>query len=120
MTVVPQIWHPKTHPRDYGGFKKNNKGYIYAINNPAWPDWIKIGKARDPYIRCNSFKTASPFRDYEIVYVLETNNYTIVEEKAHRLAAEIAQERRYEWFKITVQEAVDVLQSVEPNYKDRS
>ena len=121
MSVVPQIWHPKTHPSDYVVSRKGrSKGYIYIINNPAWPDWVKIGKATDPYQRVQGFNTSSPFRDYEIVYMLATNNYTTVEEKAHTLAEEIAQERRHEWFKITVQEAVDVLQSIEPNYKDRS
>ena len=113
---------PKHHPSDYAGFKsRSGRGYIYAINNPAWPEWIKIGKAVDITTRCGSFNTASPFRDYEVIYsIVIDNNYTKVEEEAHKLAEELAQERRHEWFKITVQEAKNVLQSIEPKSIDRS
>lgn len=39
-------------------------GYVYAITNPAWPDYIKIGSAVDVYDRLNSYQTSAPNRDY--------------------------------------------------------
>ena len=30
---------------------KANKGYIYILTNPSFPDWVKIGYADDPIKR---------------------------------------------------------------------
>lgn len=42
-------------------------GYVYAIGNPAWKDFVKIGSAIDIDDRLNSYQTQSPHRDFYII-----------------------------------------------------
>ena len=57
----------------------NKKLYIYIISNPTWPNWYKIGITSDPYRRLSSYQTASPYRDYEIVYSRKTTKAKEIE-----------------------------------------
>lgn len=41
-------------------------GYVYAISNPAWPEYVKIGSSIDVLDRLNSYQTSSPNRDYKL------------------------------------------------------
>ena len=87
------------------------EGYVYAIVNPAWPDWIKIGMAIDAEDRLKGYQTSSPMRDYVLVYSVFSNNRSKDERKAHKLAEKIA-ERRGEWFKIPQDKAIDILKEI--------
>ena len=71
--------HPLHKPGRYSNFNdaaftslqkdvKVKEGYVYAISNPAWPDWIKIGMAIDAEDRLNGYQTSSPMRDYELIH----------------------------------------------------
>lgn len=91
--------------------KKVKEGYVYAIVNPAWPDWIKIGMAIDSEDRLNGYQTSSPMRDYALVYSVFSNNRSKDERKAHKLAEKIA-ERRGEWFNIPQDKAIDILKEI--------
>jgi hypothetical protein len=117
---------PKTHPLHKAGRyksfgdaafsslqkdKKVKEGYVYAIVNPAWPDWIKIGMAIDADDRLNGYQTSSPMRDYALVYSVFSNNRSKDERKAHKLAGKIA-ERRGEWFKIPQDKAIKILKEL--------
>ena len=97
------------------------EGYVYAITNPAWPEWVKIGMAIDADDRCNGYQTSSPFRDYSLEHVMITNNRRKAEAQAHKAAAKIAKEQRGEWFKLSVKEAAEILNTcsviVEPEVK---
>lgn len=42
-------------------------GYMYAISNPAWFNWFKIGSTIDVLDRLGTYQTGSPFRDFKIV-----------------------------------------------------
>ena len=97
------------------------EGYVYAITNPAWPEWVKIGMAIDADDRCNGYQTSSPFRDYTLEHTVVTNDRRVAEAQAHKQAAKIAKEQRGEWFKISVKEAAEILNTcsviVEPEVK---
>lgn len=62
-------------------YKRNNNsaknitaGYVYAIGNPAWPDYVKIGSTIDITDRLRTYQTSSPLRDYYIIsYFFSTN-----------------------------------------------
>ena len=41
------------------------RGFVYIITNPAYPGYVKIGKALDVLSRLNSYHTYSPKRDYK-------------------------------------------------------
>ena len=83
-------------------------GYVYAIINPAWPDWVKIGMAVDAEDRLNGYQTSSPMRDYELIHSVYFKNRSKAEKNAHKLAEKIA-ERRGEWFKMSNEQAIKVL-----------
>ena len=88
------------------------EGYVYAITNPAWPEWVKIGMAVDADDRCNGYQTSSPFRDYKIEHVVVTNNRRAAEAEAHKLANKIAREVRGEWFKLDIEQAKTILNNI--------
>jgi len=88
------------------------EGYVYAITNPAWPEWVKIGMAVDADDRCNGYQTSSPFRDYKIEHVVVTNNRRAAEAEAHKSAAKIAKEVRGEWFKLDIELAKTILNNI--------
>ena len=92
-------------------------GYVYAIRNPAWPDWVKIGKAVDAEDRLRSYHTGSPMRDYELVHSVYFEDRNEAERKAHLLAASKTthpwnKNDNGEWFKLTQQQAVEILKEI--------
>ena len=116
---VPHI-HPLYKPGNYKSFndaafssfekyKKSKDGYVYAITNPAWEGWVKIGMAVDADDRCKSYQTSSPHRDYKLEHCLYFKDRRKAEQKAHEKAEEIAEECGSEWFKIPVDEAVRII-----------
>ena len=80
-------------------------GHVYAISNPAWKGWLKIGMAVDAKERCRHFQTGSPLRDYKVEYF----KYFIDRREAERMAHDSLKldniERQGEWFKIKLKEA---------------
>ena len=112
--------HPLHKPGNYktfsdaafdGTYKLDSikEGYVYAITNPAWPEWVKIGMAIDADDRCNGYQTSSPFRDYSLEYVVVSNNRREAEAQAHKAAGKIAEEQRGEWFKLSIEQAKNIL-----------
>jgi len=108
---------PKSHPLHKPGNYKSlddawshNKiesyaaGEVYAITNPAWPEWIKIGKAVNSADRLNGYQTGSPFRDFEVVHSIEGDDRHKSEKQLHQLLGGVADERINEWFKIELKE----------------
>ena len=104
---------PKGHPlHKPGRFKSlddawshskiesTEQGDVYVITNRAWPEWVKVGKASIAEDRLNGYQTSSPFRDYEIVAKIYTENRHNKEREMHKIFSHFAKERRGEWFKI--------------------
>ncbi len=87
------------------------QGYVYAIRNAAWPEWIKIGKAIDAEDRLNGYQTSSPMRDYELIHAVYFDDRNKAERDAHKVA-ERKGDRQGEWFKITEEQALEVLQEL--------
>ncbi len=87
------------------------EGYVYAIRNAAWPEWIKIGKAVDAEDRLNGYQTSSPMRDYELIHSVYFDDRNKAERDAHKYA-ERKGERKGEWFKITEDQALEVLREL--------
>jgi len=98
-------------------FKNLKEGHVYAIRNPAWPEWIKIGKAIDAKDRLKAFNTGSPMRDYELLHFVKTEDNNKAETDAHNIAARLAvppwdKKSNGEWFKITRWQALEILREV--------
>ena len=94
------------------GKEADAKGYVYALTNPAWPGWIKIGMAGDAEDRCISYQTGSPFRDYELVHCVSTHDRRKAEEEVHNAASKIAEERKREWFKMSEQQVKECMDKI--------
>lgn len=89
------------------------EGYVYVITNKAWPDWVKIGMAIDAEDRCNGYQTSSPHRDYILEHSVYSNDRRKAEQQAHTRATKLATETNGEWFKLTVQQAKEVLDNLD-------
>ena len=100
--------HTGSHPYE----KKKRVGCVYIITNPAWPEWVKIGKSVNSKQRLKGFNTGSPLRDYKLEYTLETINEDTVEIKALREAGKVAEDQNSEWFKMSVEDAKDILNNI--------
>lgn len=58
-------------------------GYVYAIHNPAWENYIKVGCAIDVYDRLNTYQTSSPLRDFRIIEYVFVEDRLKVESEIH-------------------------------------
>lgn len=114
--------HPLHKPGRYTSFgdaafaalqkdEQVKEGYVYAITNPAWPEWVKIGMAIDAEDRLKGYQTSSPMRDYQLVHAIATPDRARAERVAHKAAA-MCGDRQGEWFKIPSEEAVTILQHI--------
>lgn len=71
------------------------EGYVYAIHNPAWGDYVKIGSSIDVYDRLNTYQTSSPFRDYELIgYVYSPDRFKLEKDVRHTF-----DDKNSEWVK---------------------
>ena len=83
--------------------ERTEEGDVYAIKNPAWPTWTKVGKAVSSEDRLNGYQTSSPHRDYEIIAKFFAEDRHEAEKMLHRELDKIAEERKGEWFKLSDQ-----------------
>ncbi len=90
-------------------YSTTKAGYVYVITNAAWPEWVKVGMAIDADDRLNGYQTSSPFRDYELQYSVYCKDRRKLERKAHKAVGSIASDRNNEWFKASIEDAVDCI-----------
>jgi len=88
--------------------ERTSEGEVYAIVNPAFPEWVKVGKAVNADDRCNGYQTSSPFRDYKIIARLNTGNRHDKEAEMHKVFTHFADARKGEWFKIDNLKAIKI------------
>ena len=98
-------------------FKDNPQGQVYVITNPAWEGWVKVGMAVDAEDRAGNYQTASPFRDYELAYVVDTPDRRATEAEAHKRLSDMF-EQRNEWFKCDVEIAKRWIDSIIGEYDE--
>jgi len=94
------------------GLGSVKEGYVYIITNAAWPDWVKIGMAVDAEDRLNSYQTSSPMRDYKLEYSVKSDDRRKAEKEAHKGAMKKCDVSHGEWFKMSVSEAVELLDNL--------
>jgi len=93
---------------------KNRIDYIYIITNPAWPKYIKIGRATNIENRLRSYQTSSPYRDYQISFQIQSNH-------SHKIERYFADKYRpketdkyivNEWYELSVEDAIKEIHSI--------
>ena len=87
--------------------RKAIAGYIYIIINPAWTDYIKLGRTQDITLRLSQYQTNTPHRDYEMYYNCYTSDLAYIESYFNMNII-----GKYEWFKIDKDEAVTLINSL--------
>ena len=94
-------------------YKSNPEGQVYIITNPAWEGWIKVGMAVDAKDRLNNYQTSSPYRDYDLVYTIDTPDRRYTERMMHDiLNGMMTLEKQNEWFKIEPEWVIKHLEEI--------
>ena len=93
-------------------YESSTEGEVYIISNPSWKGWIKVGMAIDAEDRCKQYQTSSPFRDYELHYSKFFNDRKDAERKAHKILKKKSEENKGEWFKISKQDAKNIIETI--------
>jgi len=93
-------------------YSKSTNGFVYAIKNKAWPEWVKVGKAGDAEDRLKGYQTGDPFRDYTLEFSFKVPNRHTAETEAHKALALLSEDRRNEWFKVDLTTAVRCIEAI--------
>jgi hypothetical protein len=96
----------------------DHPGIVYAVENLAWPGWIKIGRAEGPERdavgvlkrRIYQYNTGDPFRGYIVVAEAFASCCHDAERYAHTLLEIRSRRGAGEWFSCTAKVAGMVLQ----------
>jgi len=94
------------------GYEKSNVGYVYAVCNPAWKGWYKVGMAVDAADRCSGYQTSSPFRDYKVSYSKYFEDRREAERLVHSALKENKIEHANEWFKTDLKTITSVIKNI--------
>ncbi len=94
------------------GYEKSNVGYVYAVCNPAWKGWYKVGMAVDAADRCSGYQTSSPFRDYKVSYSKYFEDRREAERLAHSALKENKIEHANEWFKTDLETIKNIIKNI--------
>lgn len=95
-----------------GKYSNIKEGYVYALTNPAWRGWVKIGMAIDVEDRVNAYQTSSPFRDFHLRGYAHFSDRRKAESDVHDLAKSMSNDYVKEWFKLSWQNALELIEKV--------
>ena len=95
-------------------------GDVYIISNPAWEGWYKIGSAIDTEDRYYRFQTYSPKRDYVVEFKKKFQNRNKAERNAHKILKIKACQHSSEWFKIDLDDAINIIENIEEGKLDEA
>jgi len=95
--------------------EKTKEGYIYIITNPAWPGWVKVGKALDADKRVAAYQMYSPFKDYVCERTFHVPDVHAVEHAFHRGR----KKDNGEWYQMTVDKAASIVEKFIPQVGDK-
>ena len=73
----------RTSPPKRGESEERERGHIYIIGNANWENVYKVGVAKDPKRRLNSYQTSDPYRAYKLLFSLKTPHYKAIEKHIH-------------------------------------
>lgn len=81
---------------------------IYVLSNPAWPEWLKLGKSSNLLQRTGDYNTGSPHRDYKVELMVKSIQCLGLEMFMQDNLS-LKYERKREWFKCSIQDIIDLL-----------
>ena len=79
--------------------KVDRRGFVYVISHPAFPGYVKIGRAFNPESRLRGYQTGCPERRYRLYAAVYFEDCYFGEKEVH---ARLNEERACgEWFAIS-------------------
>lgn len=91
------------------------KGYVYILVNPAMPGLLKIGRTENtPEERANSLNTTGVPDRFAVVYSVFSEDCISLEIEIHRRLDARRYARNREFFKMSVEEAIDIFKEFKP------
>lgn len=94
------------------GLTRTDKaGFVYAVSNPAWPGYVKIGSAIDIDKRLTSYQTACPHRAYRLEASAFVSDRRRVEQELMQTLR--AHKHQHEWFRVDVDVVARLLSSLQ-------
>tara|TARA_B100000459_G_scaffold49453_1_gene26195 strand:+ start:16429 stop:17625 length:1197 start_codon:yes stop_codon:yes gene_type:complete len=97
----------------------DGSGFVYAIVNPVWPNWVKIGMSVDWVARLKSYQTGDPYRSYRLLGVSRrVEGREDAEAFMHKItqAHHLCEKRENEWFMVPEEVIHETLNQVDKNF----
>ena len=89
---------------------KDTRGFIYIFRcESAWEGWVKAGEAGLVSERLGTYQTYSPHRDYVLVASVYVADRGEAEKKLHEELEKHGQ-RDHEWFEVSIETAIAVIE----------
>lgn len=113
---LPEL--PNANPYNLdGAVTTSTSGFLYFIENPSFPGWIKVGRG-STVTRYEAYNTGDPHRGYRLIAEtpvsgnlgeLERELHILISQNATARGVSSASERLSEWFEIPVDMAISIL-----------
>lgn len=103
--------HLKTNPprrTDLGAGVRPTR-FVYIISHPMFPNFYKVGVAKNVKARLNSYQTSDPERSYKLEFAYETHLYYETEAHIHELF-----DNKYEWVKADLEDIKQAIRAYPP------
>jgi len=78
-------------------------GIVYVLTNPAFPDYVKVGKTANLERRLRELDTTGVPLPFRCVYAVEVEDEALVERLVHHVFADHLTRRKWEFFEIDPQ-----------------
>ena len=88
------------------------RGFVYIITNPAYPGYVKVGKALNVFNRFKGYQTYSPHRNYKLEGYEFFSNRKSAEKMVQNLLKGEQGVAEGEWFEVSVERAKRALANV--------
>ena len=88
------------------------EGYVYAIINPSFNGWIKVGCASDYDTRLKNYQTGDPHRAYEKIHHRYFSDRVQAEALAHNELKKLTSKWNGEWFYLRKNQVISVIDSI--------
>ena len=119
FTLIAEADEPTPEIEQLEQNDPDQRGVVYIMHNPAWPNWVVTGKAKQ-LSRMRSYQTACPFRDFQTIGyarvedrgISETQLQNLLNAQATQRGAASTNGRLSEWFEIEPEQAYALLQEL--------
>jgi hypothetical protein len=88
-----------------------HSGFVYVLVSPTFPDYVKIGRAKDLRNRLSSYQTSNPYRDFEYYFTIPVEDTRPYEKHFYKMFSS-NHKMSHEWYQIEPNQAKDIIISL--------